>query len=913
MCWSTLAFADETSSSASTQTIKIGYYESREFQEGASDGAVKSGYGYEYLQKVASYAGFRYEYVYGTWADLYEQLACGDIDMLAGVSDSGAHASEVLFPSVGMLNETFYISKHSQDTAIRAGDASTFSGKTIGVAASSAARGLLETWEQSNACNANIVPYSSSAECVSAFSSGAIDAFVSADNVVHGLDGAQSVEIVGREPYYLAVAPTRPDVLLKVNEALTIMNGQDKVFLANLQSRYTADTAVNSYLSAEELDWTASHATVTIGYLDLYLPFCDTLSDGQPTGFMLDVVSAMLDNLPISWEPDIRYVGFANQSDLIAALEAGQVDLAFPVGGSAYFAEQLGYLRSSAVVSPSMDLVVTNVDGFDSQTARLAVNRNNLMQLQYVQRYFPDARVVEFDSIEECLQAVLDGRVDGTVANGLRATSLIASMPRLSNIALPDPDERCVAVAQGNEALLRLVNRGIGIVGEEFCMNASYRYTEGLAKYTVTDFVRDNWQVIAVLLIIVLVAAIVLSARHYRRLQRETQREIEQNRRLEEALQTAERASRAKDVLLSNLSHDIRTPLNGILGVMEVNSACADEQTVQQNMAKAKLAARQLTGLVDDLLEMSKLKSGDIEIASEPFDMCELVDDVLSVACVQASEAGVTLSLDADYEPLAGQRVCGNPTYVRQVFANVLDNAVRYNKQGGSVACRLRFACAQPDETVMRCSVTDTGIGMSREFLARIFEPFAQEAESARSVYPGSGLGMPIVKALVELMGGTIDVTSAQGEGTTVSFELPFNTAPAQPAAAEAPGAGAGSAGMRLLLVEDNELNLDITRCVLEREGAQAVSQFEASAPGSIDAVLMDVMMPVMDGYTATRAIRALARPDAAAVPIIAMTANVFADDRSRALAAGMNEHLSKPLDTARLVATLTRYRQART
>ena len=219
----------------------------------------------------------------------------------------------------------------------------------------------------------------------------------------------------------------------------------------------------------------------------------------------------------------------------------------------------------------------------------------------------------------------------------------------------------------------------------------------------------------------------------------------------------------------------------------------------------------------------------------------------------------------------------------------------------------------------LACEITDTGIGMSAEYLSRMFEPFSQEASTARSVYPGSGLGMPIVKALVELMGGTIGVESVQGEGTTVRVTLPF-----EQASAGAPGNADEStsrniAGMHVLLVEDNDLNLDITRCVLEREGArvsvardgqQAVNAFEQAPPGTFDAVLMDIMMPVMDGYAATRAIRALERPDATSVPIVAMTANVFADDRARALDAGMNEHLSKPLDAKRLVATLARYRQ---
>ena len=917
----TAAFADEPASASSSeiQTVKVGYYESRSFQEGAAEGQPKSGYGYEYLEKVASYAGFSCEYVYGSWSDLYDALARGDIDMLAGVARSDQHSSQVLFPSVGMLNETFYLYKHAQDSSIQAGDTSSFSGKRIGVMSGSSSRASLALWLASSNCTADVIDYPSFSSCYQAFSQGDLDAFVGADNIAHGLDDAQTVEIIGREPYYLAVSQQRPDVLLKVNEALTVMNAQDKAFLSDLQSRYTADSSVNAFLSAEELAWTQEHPVFTIGYLNRYLPFCDTLPDGSPTGFMVDVVAAMLDGLPGSWEPEVRYVAYDDQADLIAALKAGQVDVAFPVGGSTWCAEQDGYVRSSAVVSPSMELVMTGVYDFDAETINsIAVNRNNLMQRDYAVLHFPNAQLVECSSIEECLAAVRSGRAEATLVNGLRAASLLASEPGLTSVSLPVLDERSFGIAAGNTALVRLTNRGIGILGENFCMNASYRYTEGLMKYTIADFVRDNWVEIAVLLVVLIVIAVFASVRHYRRLRRETQREVEQNRKLEEALAAAERANQAKDVLLGNLSHDIRTPLNGILGVMEVNSSCADPQQVRQNMAKAQLAARQLTGLVDDLLEMSKLKSGDLEVSVEPFALGKLLDDTLAPARVQAQDAGVDLALEGA-DKLAGIRVLGNPTFVHQAFANVLDNAIRYNKRGGAVAWRVDLSRLGDTRVQLSCEIADTGIGMSAEYLAHMFEPFSQEASTARSVYPGSGLGMPIVKALVELMGGTIGVESVQGEGTTVRITLPFEQASADMPDSAAENAPRSIAGMHFLLVEDNDLNLDITRCVLEREGAcvsvardgqQAVDAFGQAPPGTFDAVLMDIMMPVMDGYAATRAIRALERPDAASVPIIAMTANVFADDRARALDAGMNEHLSKPLDVKRLVATLARYRQ---
>lgn len=830
-----------------------------------------------------------------------------------------------------MLNETYYVYRPLFDESIVGTGPETLTGKRIGVVDGSNSERNFTSWLKRKGCAPVVSSYSDAAEMKAAFASGAIDGFVSSDNVAYSFEGSTPAMIVGREPYYLAVAPGQDSLLTTLNDVQSIMYSQDRAFLNELQIRFAADSSASAYLTAAEIEWMETHSSLTVGYLSDYLPYCDTDANDEPTGLMVDVLFATLDSLPASWDPDITFQGFADQGDLFAALKAGDIDVAFPVGGETWYAESNGFLRSSAVASPAMDLVYKAGAEFDVATKTIAVNRHNLLQQNYTATYFPDAEVVECDSIDECLAAVKEGRAGCTVVNGLRASALLTAETELMSAQLPASDDRCFGVMEGNGVLLQILNRGLGIIGENYGMNASYRYTDGLFTYSVFDFMRDNWQVLVAIAAALIAVAVFCVALRFRKIHREKQREEEQNRRLEEALEQAERASRAKDVLLGNLSHDIRTPLNGILGVMDVNASCSDEAAVKENITKARAAARQLLCLVDDLLEMGKLKSGDVEITPEPFVIADVMTDVLSGVKPQAKEAGVSIvcgefpesgcegaATCQAIERIAQVRVVGSPTYLRQVLANVFDNAVRYNKSGGRVVWDASLDLPEKgDETWFTCVVSDTGKGMDLEARSHLFEPFYQGEASARSIYPGSGLGMSIASSLVELMGGEIEVQSAPGEGTTVTLRVPFDLVDRSCAlpTADAPQSIEGE---RILLVEDNDLNLEITQYVLEREGAvvvlarngeQAVEAFKASPVASIDAVVMDVMMPVMDGYEATRAIRALDRPDAATVPIVAITANVFEDDRARAFEAGMNEHLPKPLDPDCLVAVLAKLR----
>ncbi len=376
---------------------------------------------------------------------------------------------------------------------------------------------------------------------------------------------------------------------------------------------------------------------------------------------------------------------------------------------------------------------------------------------------------------------------------------------------------------------------------------------------------------------------------------------------LEQALERADCASKVKTDFLRRMSHDMRTPLNSILCLLQLCERNDDKALLCENHEKIRTAARHLLSLIDDTLQASKLGEGKLELACEPIDLVRLQADVADIMQLLAADAGVSMEDHQQKEGIAHRYVLGSELYLRQIFLNIYSNCVKYNRRGGKVITHVTSS-EQPDGKVLvRWKITDTGIGMSQEFLEHVFEPFSRE-ENAGNGVGGTGLGMPIVKQLVELMGGTIKVSSKLNVGSTFVISIPFDPTPA-PRETEQVASGSALQGRRLLLVEDNDLNAEIAATLLENDGAcvsiagdgaQSLEAFAKSPVGTFDVILMDVVMPKMDGLAATRAIRALDRPDAASIPIIAMTGNAFQEDVQECLEAGMNAHLAKPIDVAK-------------
>ena len=603
-----------------------------------------------------------------------------------------------------------------------------------------------------------------------------------------------------------------------------------------------------------------------------------------------------------------------------AMLEDGRADVLL---GLEIFSNMEGTLRTIPICSD--ELRVYGPDAIDSAAA-LAGKRVALMARSVIEAtYDLQCEYVEYFTNTDILQAVENGEADYGICHAAVSSKIIEKndlclQPSLviskSYPALAVRDTNPTLRDQLNDVLQEMSYDGtIGRLENKwitnFTKNRSFTYVwEHNQMFYFTFFCG-----------IVIVFFICLSFYIIDKKRSEyIQSLLDYQNQLKLSNEAAVRANQTKSEFLSHMSHDIRTPMNGILGMAERIRRHENEPAIIDDcLDKINVASGHLLSLLNDVLDMSELEQRRVKLESKPFDLYEELDSIALIVAQQAKEQGVTVEVHEP--PLPHTKLCGSPLHLRRILLNLSSNAIKYNKPNGRVDLWVEELESGADFARYRFRVQDTGVGMSKEFLEkRLYEPFAQENANVRTDYQGTGLGMSIVAELVHAMGGTIQVESELGVGTTFTVELRFALDEAPQQAAPEAAAPADISGMRVLVVEDNALNREIVQCLLEEEGAevtlaedgqQAVDAFAAAAPGHFDAILMDIMMPVLDGIGATQAIRALPRPDAQTIPIIAMTANAFEEDKKKTQEAGMNAHLAKPIDSAKLCAVLARYRKA--
>ena len=898
------------------KTVRVGYYFTRDFQEGTEGGNYKSGYGYEYLQRIASYTGWKYEYVYGDWQELYQKLIDGEIDLMAGIAYSEDRTELVGFPDYSMLNETFYIYKDIDDESIVGEDIASYVGKKIGTLTNDEKMtAALESWKAETGAEIEIVYFDSLGDCAADFNEKKIDGFVSADNVVSSYNGIIPVEKIGKEPYYLCATKDRPDLLKELNNALAIISEQDTFDLEVLRNKYSAETAVSVFLSRQEYDWMETHDTITVGYAEDYLPYCDTAADGSVTGLVADLVPDLLSALPGEYQFNVVYQGFSSQTQMLESLKNGEVDIVFPVGDESWYAEEQEYLRSAtAVVSP---ITLAYREPYNNETlAKIAVNKENLLQTSFTMENYPDAQLVLCDTIDDCMEAVKSGKANSTLVSSLRSNYLVGEEKRLNSLTLSEDERLCFGVRFGDNALLQIINHGMTILGESYGLNHTYRYMDSFAtKYTVTQFVRDHIWAVVVSMLVIAVGAICFFVKREQNQKKAIEKEAEQNRKLEEALAGARQAAVARMVFLRNMSHDIRTPMNAVVGFTNLAiKSGEDPAKVQEYLDKILVSSNHLLGIVNDVLEISRIESGQTKLEESEYCIDDIVREADIIIREQAQEKQQSFIVDTFY--IKDHYVVCDKLRIKEILVNLLGNSVKFTPTGGSVSLTVSQIPSSGTSACYEFVVKDTGCGMSPEFLQRVFEPFERENSSTAKSVKGTGLGMPIVKNFVSMMGGTIDIQSEVGKGTTITVRLTMDIAPT-PETENLPRNHEQEpkdklVGKRVLLAEDNELNREIASAVLEEvglivetaeNGAEAVQKVESMPDGYFAAVLMDIQMPVMDGYTAARMIRKI--PQKGQLPILAVSANAFNEDRRAALEAGMNGHLPKPIDAARLIEVL--------
>ena len=917
LCVGVLAFFSVDVSAQSAETVKVGYYFSNNFQEGMDDRAPKSGYSYEYLQKLASYTGWKYEYVYGEWDELFEKLKDGEIDLMAGVAYSEDRVDQIGYPDSEMLNETFYIYKDTDDSSMQCGDIASYSGKKIGTfKGDQRMTAALEQWKARHRADIEIEYYSDLTECARVFNEQQIDGFVSADNVVSSYSGITPVEKIGKQLFYLCTAKEREDLLSELNMAMSIMNEQDAVEVDELRNKYYTETTVSVFLSQQEQQWMKEHAQITVGYLADYLPYCDKAEDGSTTGLVSDIVPDLFDALSGDYDPEIIYRCFDDQQEMLDCLKNGEVDFVMPVSDGKWYAEQEEFVQSSAVVAFPIALVYR--EPYDNEvTSRIAVNQNNLRQYWYTLANYPDAEIVMYDGIEACIDAVNSGEADSTLLSALRVSQLLNGEKKLNIITLSASEKLCFGVAAGNKALLQILNHGLSILGESYGLNHTYRYLDTVVTYTLTDVIQDHVWLFIGLLTVLLILIVTYFIHREQEQKKAAQHELKQKELLEKALCAAKQASVAKKVFLQNMSHDIRTPMNAVLGFTNLAiQAGGDTEKTQDYLSKIKISGNHLLGIVNEVLEISRIESGQTKLDESVWSIADIVRETDIIIRDQALAKKQEFSIDI--WQVQDMYIYCDKLRVKEILVNLLGNAVKYTQTGGSISLRIiQKPCEKENFGNYEIHVKDNGCGMSEEFRQKIFEPFERQANSTISGIQGTGLGMTIIKGFVDAMGGTIDIKSEENKGTEIIVRLCQRIAEAPEKSEEQKTISCSPeffAGKRVLLVEDNSMNREIATAILEEagfkvdtaeNGAIAVEKVTYYPEGFYDVILMDIQMPVMDGYTATRKIRSLENKAIAKIPIIAVSANAFDEDRQTSLEAGMNGHLAKPIVVDELLEVL--------
>lgn len=898
----TPAFAAD--SDQQVKTVRVGWLVNNEgFQEG-TPGERLSGWGYEYLQTLSYYTkGWRYEYVSGTFTELMDMLEAGEIDLMPNISHSAEREQKLLFSSNPEDTERYYIYARPDRDDLAKGDPQALQGLTIGCNAGVMQTIVGQQWLADEGVTCTYKEIDTGSALFEALADGEVDAVIMNDTI--SSPDASPMFYVGSSDYYFAVPKSRPDLMDDINAAMTAITRVNPRYSDEVKANYSAHNSGSSSLTGTETSWIkANDNTITLGYLKNQLPYCTQNDDGEMEGSLASLATTLHDKFGIT----VKTVAISNNQQMFKALSNGTIDVALPLFRDYWLAEQKGVIQSNPMGTVSLTAIHSS-NNLNSDLKKIACTQDAIVNHSELESLFPDATITDYPNGNEALEALNKGEASCIIVPSTRLKTIrdAYNIEDFQTQELTDTAQLSCLISRGKPELLGIINKGIVNAGESLSASSYSPTSYSAQESDAFRLLYRNRIVIAAVVICILLTGIVILVWSLHRAQKEQQK--------------ADAANAAKTAFLTRMSHDIRTPLNGILGLIEIEELKdGDMQVARESRAKARVAANHLLSLINDILEMGKIEDRKLTLEHAPFNLKELCDDALVLCKLRASGNGITMQ-DNSLPYATGPYMIGSPTHIRRIIINLLDNSIKYNKRGGSVTFSSQTKPLDDGRALFCFSVSDTGIGMAPEFLKHIYEPFAQEGDDARSKFQGTGMGMPIVKSLIDMMGGTIEISSEVGVGSTFNVQIPLEI-DKNPQAKERASKQAYScslAGMNVLLAEDNELNAEIAQALLESEGIvvtraadgnKAVDLYVSRPAGSFDAILMDIMMPGMDGYEATRAIRLSEKADAADIPIIALTANAFAEDAKAAHDAGMNAHLPKPLDFNKLKNILARIKK---
>ena len=907
---------------APVKVVRVGSFEDT-FNYCNEKGARK-GYGYELLETLSGYTGWQFEYVTCDWSDCFEKLENGEIDIMGGISYTKDRAEEMLFSDEPMGEEKYYLYADLSRADISASDFKTLDGKKIGVVMGTEPEVMLTEWEEKHGIKTQHVNISNNEDVKQKLANHEIDCFVSLEESYWAELGISTITRVGKSSIYYVLNKDRPDLKEELDNAMHALDEEAPFYTADLCKKYFS-LDYKPILTGEEKAWLKEHGAIRMGFLtsDRGVSTYDPAT-GEITGTITDYIQFAADCLG-NQELEFQLVGYDDKEAELNALKSGEIDMIFHFDQSPNLAEEYRVARTNTTWTANM-MVVTNKQLFiENQVNRVAVPQNKISLTRYLAFYYPQWEIVDCDTQEDAIKLVKDGQADCFVT-GVSSEEKYSKNHGFYSVPLPNPANSCFAVKSGNRSLLSILNKTIKAMPTNMLTSSLAMHKSSARKVTLSDFIKDNFFMvllvssIAVAAVLLTILKLLQKARKAEAAAKKAANDTQElNAKLQVAVEKAESANRAKSTFLFNMSHDIRTPMNAIIGYADLASRHSDDPAKLKNyMENIQVCGQNLLMLLNNVLDLARIENDKTEMEYSVSDVDKDFRNCIAMFQNQADSKRQTLTVTTY---LLHPYVYVDIPHLTEVCTNLVSNAVKYTGAGGTICCDIT---QKPGEKESWCNtvitVADNGIGMSQEFQKHIFEPFERERTSTVSKVEGSGIGMGIVKKLVGLMGGTVEVESKIAVGSKFTVTIPCRIASEDETQAKRetnPSDQKCLCGTKILLTEDNDLNAEIATELLQEEGCtvdrakdgvECVDMLEKAANGTYQLILMDIQMPVMNGYDAAKKIRRMEDPQKANIPIIAMTANAFSEDKQAALDAGMNDHIAKPINMNVLVPTIQKY-----
>ena len=904
------------------QTIRVGSFEDT-FNYVDKNG-VRRGYGYELMQALAGYTGWKFEYVKCDWSDCFDKLENGEIDIMGDISYTDERAQKMLFPDEPMGEEKYILYADLSDTDIGMSDFKSLDGKRVGVLMDTEPEIMLTEWENKNGIHTEHVNVNNDDDVEKKLANHEIDCFVSLEESTWSEQGISSVTTIGKSGIYFAINKERSNIKTELDYAMRQLEQDSPFFKADLYKKYFTLDYIQ-VLTGKEKVWVEEHGGIQIGFLNND-PAIFSMDEetGKLTGMLAEYISYAKDCLG-NQTLEFNIHAYDDYDEMIQALQNREIDMIFYVGRNPYFAEQNGYALTNTAWTYSL-MAVTDEEKFDeNKVYTVAVPKKKYALKQHIAFSYPEWKLVDCDSLDNAADMVIQEKADCFLMGASQAL-IYDNSQNFKSVPLTKTMEACFTVREGEGSLLSILNKTIKAMPSDMLTSVLAIYDSTADKVTFSDFIKDNLLVFLAtvgflaLSIIGIILVLLRKARKAEAVAKLAAKDTKKlNNKLEIALKKAEDASLAKTRFLNNMSHDIRTPMNAILGyaqLMEEELKEKDLPETSDHLEKLQQSGNLLLSIINNVLDMARIESGKMEIDENYGRIEDIRQTLFEIFGDEAKKKNIALHYTINVEH---EHILTDTTKVKEIFVNILSNAIKYTPPGGSVMINVdELVCDESGYMMVRTRVSDTGIGMSQDYLTKIFDAFTRERNTTKSKITGSGLGMSIVKRYVDLLGGTIDVESEPGKGSTFTVTLKHRIAD-ESYYVKKHDEGSGTAskileGRNILLAEDNDLNAEIAEAILERaglkterveDGIQCVNKITKMPVGTYDMILMDIQMPRMDGYKATQAIRHLPDKDKACIPIVAMTANAFEEDKRDAVAAGMNGHIAKPIQIDKLLSML--------